>query len=90
MPEMAPPSAPAASNSASLNILPSNQGAVNSASSSNLQHPLFPGLPNPAVVHSANQDAGTGPLRHPRPMTASDLHQEMEKEQEAVVSRVAS
>lgn len=27
----------------------------------------------------------TGPLRHPRPMTAADLHLVLEKEQEAVV-----
>ena len=27
-----------------------------------------------------------GPLRHPRPLTAADLHMQLEKEQEAVVS----
>ena len=27
-----------------------------------------------------------GPLRHPRPLTAADLHTQLEKEQEAVVS----
>ena len=26
-----------------------------------------------------------GPLRHPRPLTAADLHMQLEKEQEAVV-----
>lgn len=31
---------------------------------------------------------GPGPLRHPRPMTASDLHLVLEKEQEAVVNRL--
>jgi hypothetical protein len=30
--------------------------------------------------------AGPGPLRHPRPLTAADLHSQLEKEQEAVVS----
>ena len=30
---------------------------------------------------------GPGPLRHPRPLTAADLHLQLEKEQEAVVSR---
>ena len=29
---------------------------------------------------------GPGPLRHPRPLTAADLHLQLEKEQEAVVS----
>lgn len=28
-----------------------------------------------------------GPLRHPRPLTAADLHMQLEKEQEAVVSQ---
>ncbi|MCJ1290303.1 hypothetical protein MMC34_001839 [Xylographa carneopallida] len=32
--------------------------------------------------------AGPGPLRHPRPLTAADLHLELEKEQEAVVNRL--
>ncbi|KAL8869017.1 MAG: hypothetical protein Q9174_004586 [Haloplaca sp. 1 TL-2023] len=30
----------------------------------------------------------TGPLRHPQPLTAADLHMELEKEQEAVVNRL--
>lgn len=29
----------------------------------------------------------SGPLRHPRPLTAADLHMQLEKEQEAVVSQ---
>jgi hypothetical protein len=29
--------------------------------------------------------SGPGPLRHPRPLTAADLHLQLEKEQEAVV-----
>ncbi|KAL9099032.1 MAG: hypothetical protein Q9163_005408 [Psora crenata] len=33
-------------------------------------------------------DPGPGPLRHPRPLTAADLHLQMEKEQEAVVNRL--
>lgn len=31
---------------------------------------------------------GPGPLRHPRPLTASELHMQLEKEQEAVVNRL--
>lgn len=30
-------------------------------------------------------DPGPGPTRHPRPLTAADLHLQLEKEQEAVV-----
>lgn len=37
-----------------------------------------PAFPEPSV-------SGPGPIRHPRPITASDLHMQLEKEQEAVV-----
>ncbi|KAL9107696.1 MAG: hypothetical protein Q9227_007411 [Pyrenula ochraceoflavens] len=33
-------------------------------------------------------DPTTGPIRHPRPLTAAELHAELEKEQEAVVNRL--
>jgi len=87
---MAPPNLPL--DSPSLNILPSNQNTVNQAS-----HPASPGI-GPAALSSANipstgatpgdntgVGAGPGPLRHPRPLTAADLHLQLEKEQEAVV-----
>ncbi|KAI9793216.1 MAG: hypothetical protein M1816_000637 [Peltula sp. TS41687] len=32
--------------------------------------------------------SGPGPLRHPRPLTAAELHWQLEKEQEAVVNRL--
>lgn len=75
--------------SPTLNILPSNQSAVNHIS------PLAsPSLPPVALAHT--QDAttlaadssaagGPGPLRHPRPLTHAELHLQLEKEQEAVV-----
>lgn len=72
-----PPSSP------SYNILPSNQNAVNQASS-----PVAsPAIPLALAASGDNSGVGTGPgpLRHPRPMTAADLHLELEKEQEAVV-----
>jgi len=37
------------------------------------------------VTIGDNTGVGTGPLRHPRPLTAADLHLQLEKEQEAVV-----
>ena len=37
-------------------------------------------------IHWSPIDTFTGPLRHPRPLTAADLHMQLEKEQEAVVS----
>ena len=40
----------------------------------------------PIVGDNTGVGAGPGPLRHPRPLTAADLHLQLEKEQEAVVS----
>lgn len=36
----------------------------------------------------SDTDTIPGPLRHPRPLTAADLHMQLEKEQEAVVSEI--
>lgn len=72
----------------SLNILPSNQNAVNHASSSSLPSPHLPpsGGMGPVSGDNTGVGSGPGPLRHPRPLTAAELHLELEKEQEAVVS----
>lgn len=47
-----------------------------------------PGMANTGSMVGDNTGVGTGPgpLRHPRPLTAADLHLQLEKEQEAVVS----
>lgn len=79
---MAPPP-PAVPTSPSLNILPSNQSAVN-----HISPPLAsPNITNTTTIAGDNTGVGTGPgpLRHPRPLTAADLHLQLEKEQEAVV-----
>ena len=75
------------------NILPSNQSAVNNAKTapapSALPSPPFvPAAASPWVPSGSNSGVGPGPgpLRHPRPLTAADLHLQLEKEQEAVVS----
>ncbi|KAE8453624.1 hypothetical protein EG329_009135 [Mollisiaceae sp. DMI_Dod_QoI] len=81
--QMAPPALPT---SPSLNILPSNQSAVN-----HISPPLAsPSMTTTAVAMGDNTGVGTGPgpLRHPRPLTAADLHLQLEKEQEAVVNRL--
>lgn len=44
-----------------------------------------PGEGNILSIRVASMLTKLGPLRHPRPMTASDLHLVLEKEQEAVV-----
>ncbi|KAK0640844.1 hypothetical protein B0T16DRAFT_393230 [Cercophora newfieldiana] len=87
--QMPPPPVPI---SPSLNILPSNQSTVNNAgSSSSLPSPHF--LPASVQAGQAMGDntgvgPGPGPIRHPRPLTAADLHLQLEKEQEAVVNRL--
>ena len=81
---MLPPMSP------SLNILPSNQQAVGAAMSPPLASPGIPttmvaGGERGVVGDNTGVGAGPGPLRHPRPLTAADLHLQLEKEQEAVV-----
>jgi hypothetical protein len=81
------PTSPAAPTSPSLNILPSNQHVVNAIAS--------PTMTATGTLPGDNTGVGTGPgpLRHPRPLTAADLHLQLEKEQEAVVrilSRILS
>ncbi|TVY39752.1 hypothetical protein LOCC1_G005480 [Lachnellula occidentalis] len=84
--QMAPPAiAPA-----SLNILPSNQNAVNHTSPP-LASPNMPATGGSAggiAADNTGVGTGPGPLRHPRPLTAADLHLQLEKEQEAVVNRL--
>lgn len=51
----------------------------------------FDNGPGMSIVKSHREgpkltDGFAGPLRHPRPLTAADLHMQLEKEQEAVVS----
>ncbi|KAI4162858.1 MAG: hypothetical protein LQ342_003575 [Letrouitia transgressa] len=43
--------------------------------------------PATTIVDNAGVGSGPGPIRHPRPLTAADLHMQLEKEQEAVVSQ---
>lgn len=81
----------------SINILPSNQQAVhNAGSSSALPSPALPSASSSGTmpIHSqegtpaAASGAGPGPIRHPRPLTAAELHSELEQEQELLVNRL--
>ncbi|KAI1441969.1 hypothetical protein F5Y02DRAFT_272383 [Annulohypoxylon stygium] len=79
--------------SPSLNILPSNQHAVNRASLTSLPSPPLSGVPAMPPHSAPGQDntgvgAGPGPLRHPRPLTAAELHSQLEQEQELLVNRL--
>ena len=76
--QMPPPPVPS---SPSLNILPSNQSTVNNAGSSS----SLPSPPTEPAPDNTGVGRGPGPLRHPRYLTAVDLHLQLEKEQEAVV-----
>jgi hypothetical protein len=79
-----------------LNILPSNQGAVNASTMGGISGGGVSagggsggtgGAGGTGIIVGDNTGVGTGPgpLRHPRPLTAADLHLQLEKEQEAVV-----
>ncbi|EUC37167.1 hypothetical protein COCCADRAFT_80018, partial [Bipolaris zeicola 26-R-13] len=50
--------------------------------------PLSPGPTSYMHPTAADSDTSSVPIRHPRPMTAAELHLELEKEQEAVVNRL--
>ncbi|KAK4230161.1 hypothetical protein QBC38DRAFT_56368 [Podospora fimiseda] len=80
------------SQSPSINILPSNQELVNNPTSSiALPSPKFPPIshvPGSAMGDNTGVGQGPGPQRLPRPLTASDIHSQLEKEQEAVVNRL--
>ncbi|KAK8136449.1 hypothetical protein PG984_004389 [Apiospora sp. TS-2023a] len=85
-----------------LNILPSNQQTYHQrtsstslpspplpASSSN--HSALPMAMPPPPAPATRQDpaeTGPGPIRHPRPLTAAELHQQLEQEQELLVNRL--
>ncbi|ORY61440.1 uncharacterized protein BCR38DRAFT_459320 [Pseudomassariella vexata] len=89
--------APPGPTSPSLNILPSNQFSFHqTTSSTSLPSPLLPTTLTPSVMPppvalgqgGTGVDAGPGPIRHPRPLTAADLHQQLEQEQELLVNRL--
>ncbi|KAK1624658.1 hypothetical protein BDP81DRAFT_356992 [Colletotrichum phormii] len=89
--QMPPPPLPAqSSDSSSLNILPSNQNTVNHPPSNPPvgSPPMAPAVAASPPAFPEPSVSGPGPIRHPRPITASDLHMQLEKEQEAVVNRL--
>ncbi|KAK6211730.1 hypothetical protein QIS74_10994 [Colletotrichum tabaci] len=89
--QMPPPPLPAQASDSSLNILPSNQNTVNHHHPSSAAVGSPPMAPAPLASPPAAPEpavSGPGPIRHPRPITASDLHMQLEKEQEAVVNRL--
>ncbi|KAI8944523.1 hypothetical protein F4801DRAFT_206854 [Xylaria longipes] len=82
------------STSSSVNILPSNQPAFQEASYAHVPSPSLPSannMPPPLLPGQDNTGvgAGPGPLRHPRPLTAAELHSQLEQEQELIVNRLS-
>ncbi|RYP69386.1 hypothetical protein DL771_006143 [Monosporascus sp. 5C6A] len=90
------PHPPSTSESSSaINILPSNQPTFNQGlSATSLPSPSLPSatgvMAPPSVLGQDNTGvgAGPGPLRHPRPLTAAELHSQLEQEQELLVNRL--
>jgi hypothetical protein len=87
-----------------LHILPSNQSAFHPTAASvssppppppatamsHVQGPLPPHPPlSPDSLNEHAFAAGPGPLRHPKPLTASELHMKLEREQEQIVRKPA-
>ena len=87
---MAPPPAPTSPPAQSPTIL-SREPLANMNSGDNTGVGIGPGM-RADTLHIHLQSiiqltpSFAGPLRHPRPLTAADLHMQLEKEQEAVVS----
>ncbi|KAI0389125.1 hypothetical protein F5Y17DRAFT_450153 [Xylariaceae sp. FL0594] len=82
------PQSPLVSASSDLNLLPSNQQAFQERPPS-----LYPGagIPVGGMASSlSGQDASSaGPHPLPRPLTAAELHSQLEQEQELIVNRLS-
>ncbi|KAI5794366.1 hypothetical protein DFH27DRAFT_566228 [Peziza echinospora] len=64
---------------------------TSSAASSRRQSMMLPpalGSPGLGGPFAGGAESGPGPHRHPKPLTAADLHLQLEREQEAVVNRL--
>ncbi|KAI2628210.1 hypothetical protein GGS21DRAFT_247948 [Xylaria nigripes] len=90
-PTPAPPPMPMSS---AMHILPSNQQAVQAGVAGHnptLQHHASADVSYPLAIgqESAGVGAGPGPIRHPRPLTAAELHSQLEQEQEFIVNRLS-
>src|SRR4051794_29021407 len=70
-----------------INILPSNQNAVNQSTGTMMSASGGTGMSASGgtgiggIGDNTGVGTGPGPLRHPRPLTAADLHLQLEKEQ---------
>lgn len=81
-----------AGSSPTADVLPSQQRSTGASSVADL--PSHPPSSSTAALRShlrrtsSSASSTTSPTRHPRPYNAAELHQELEREQEAVVNRL--
>ncbi|KAL8671515.1 MAG: hypothetical protein Q9168_003984 [Polycauliona sp. 1 TL-2023] len=73
------------SNRSSLSMAPPPNPSSPSNANFPPREPTAPSS-NPMTADNSGVGRGPGPIRHPQPLTAADLHMQLEKEQEAVVS----
>ncbi|KAL8913948.1 MAG: hypothetical protein Q9171_001333 [Xanthocarpia ochracea] len=83
-----PPSS--ASNRSSMSMAPPPNPSSPSTMNFSSREPMSVAAPssNPIAADNSGVGRGPGPIRHPQPLTAADLHMQLEKEQEAVVNRL--
>ncbi|KAL9037306.1 MAG: hypothetical protein Q9180_003795 [Flavoplaca navasiana] len=68
---------------------PPNPSSPSSTTFPPREPPSVPALnSNTMAADNSGVGRGPGPVRHPQPLTAADLHMQLEKEQEAVVNRL--
>lgn len=73
------------------NSLPNSPRPAQASMMDNTGVGLGPGQPEKTICQRSSTEAiQLGPIRHPRPLTAAELHLELEKEQESIVSFVNS
>ncbi|KAI0197831.1 hypothetical protein F4808DRAFT_437770 [Astrocystis sublimbata] len=82
VPRQVPVSTASPTASSFQGLLPSNTQAAAQAS------PPLHTAGGSSAIHNA-VGPGPGPLRHPRPLTAAELHQQVEQEQELIVNRLS-
>ncbi|KAH8157433.1 hypothetical protein CIB48_g10812 [Xylaria polymorpha] len=69
--------------------IPPGVDTVNTVDIALCEYPALQPSSGPWRVDDSGVGAGPGPLRHPRPLTAAELHSQLEQEQELIVNRLS-
>ncbi|OJJ46630.1 hypothetical protein ASPZODRAFT_16385 [Penicilliopsis zonata CBS 506.65] len=89
-PQPQPPSGMTSGRTSDAPSSPSSRGPSQTMATPMVSHgPTAHATATPIVVDHGNGGTGQGPLRHPKPLTAADLHLMLEKEQESMVNRLS-